>query len=283
MNDYSNMVLLDKRDLFDAVRGALKEQMEALPFGDAADLWAEATSAADECLRDLVSKAPMPPAGDVPEYFVAACDKFDWTPEEALRFYAEGKHFDTVDGRTRILCTGAIASHALKGLAGPYADMKGMEPAGDVEVLASLGLTLAVLNEAFNAQDSAQRLANMDVPRVIRSAFKEFERVKTEVTRLTAERDGLATQCGGIYQQLEICRKQRDQRQSELTKARELFNSLLDEDEGIPAAQEASDGFVWHALHRAQDLIRAYLAATPVAHNVDESCGQDAEAAKGGA
>lgn len=81
------------------------------------------------------SRPTCPKCIDAPEYFVAACDKFDWTPEEALRFYAEGKHFDTVDGRTRILCTGAIASHALKGLAGPYADMKGIEPAGNVEVL----------------------------------------------------------------------------------------------------------------------------------------------------
>lgn len=64
-------------------------------------------------------------------------------------------------------------------------------PAGDVEVLASLGLTLAVLHEAFNAPDSAERLGNMDVPRVMRGAFGDFERIKTEVTRLTAERGGL--------------------------------------------------------------------------------------------
>ncbi|MDM9601389.1 hypothetical protein QTN23_26670 [Pseudomonas shirazica] len=67
--------------------------------------------------------APTP----MPEYMEAACDKFDWTPEEALRFYAEGKHFDVVAGRTRILCTGAIASHALKGLSAEYAGMKGAE------------------------------------------------------------------------------------------------------------------------------------------------------------
>lgn len=65
----------------------------------------------------------------IPQHFVEACDKFDWTPEEALRFYADGKHFDTDRGRTRILCTGAIASHALKSMGESYAEMKGIEPA----------------------------------------------------------------------------------------------------------------------------------------------------------
>ena len=40
----------------------------------------------------------------IPQYFVESCDKFEWTPEEALRFYAEGKHFDVVDGRNRFAC-----------------------------------------------------------------------------------------------------------------------------------------------------------------------------------
>lgn len=61
----------------------------------------------------------------IPEYFQEACDKFDWTPEEALRFYAEGKHFDTDRGRTRILDTGGIASNALKHASLAYLEMKG--------------------------------------------------------------------------------------------------------------------------------------------------------------
>ena len=77
------------------------------------------------------SAEPSAPA-PMPAYMEAACDKFDWTPEEALRFYAEGKHFDTDNGRTRILCTGAIASHALKGMSQEYADMKGAEPSAPV-------------------------------------------------------------------------------------------------------------------------------------------------------
>lgn len=77
-------------------------------------------------LRALLEAPSTEPS--IPQNFVEACDKFDWTPEEALRFYADGKHFDTAHGRTRILCTGAIASHALKGMGESYAQMKGVEP-----------------------------------------------------------------------------------------------------------------------------------------------------------
>jgi len=71
-------------------------------------------------------------------------------------------------------------------------------------------------------------------------------------SNLRGERDAL-------HQRLNKADQRIDDLQSELTKAQELLNKLLDEDEGIPAAQEASSGFVWHALHRAQNLIRAFL------------------------
>lgn len=51
----------------------------------------------------------------------------EWTPEQALRFYADGRHFDTVNGRTRIIDTGAVASHALKSSSPEYRAMKGAE------------------------------------------------------------------------------------------------------------------------------------------------------------
>ncbi|HEJ4912067.1 TPA: hypothetical protein SL629_006802, partial [Pseudomonas aeruginosa] len=55
----------------------------------------------------------------------ADLERSDWTPEDALRWYAAGKHFDTVNGRTRIIDTGAVASNALKHLSLPYLEMKG--------------------------------------------------------------------------------------------------------------------------------------------------------------
>ena len=70
--------------------------------------------------------APHPIAPDV----AADLERSDWTPEEALRWYAAGKHYDTVpncDGTSsaRILDNGAVASNALKSLSRDYAEHKG--------------------------------------------------------------------------------------------------------------------------------------------------------------
>jgi hypothetical protein len=53
-------------------------------------------------------------------------ERDEWTPQQALEFYAAGRHFDVVNGRTRILDTGAIASDALKQISADYASMKGL-------------------------------------------------------------------------------------------------------------------------------------------------------------
>lgn len=60
----------------------------------------------------------------------ADLERSDWTPEEALRWYAAGRHYDTVpngDGTSsaRILDNGAVASNALKSLSHSYAEHKG--------------------------------------------------------------------------------------------------------------------------------------------------------------
>ncbi|HBN8811317.1 TPA: hypothetical protein L3771_006242 [Pseudomonas aeruginosa] len=66
------------------------------------------------------------PSTDAPyaDGIAADLERSDWTPEDALRWYAAGKHFDTVNGRTRIIDTGAVASNALKHLSLPYLEMK---------------------------------------------------------------------------------------------------------------------------------------------------------------
>ncbi|MDX9956482.1 MAG: hypothetical protein RBT75_20465, partial [Anaerolineae bacterium] len=88
---------------------------------------------AGESLRTLKSNtaqaapaAPWPIAPDV----AAELERSDWTPEEALRWYAAGRHYDTVpngDGSSsaRILDNGAVASNALKSLSREYAERKG--------------------------------------------------------------------------------------------------------------------------------------------------------------
>lgn len=67
------------------------------------------------------------PSPDAPyaDDIAADLERSDWTPEDALRWYAAGKHFDTTNGRTRIIDTGAVASNALKHLSLPYLEMKG--------------------------------------------------------------------------------------------------------------------------------------------------------------
>lgn len=69
--------------------------------------------------------APVQSDAPYPDGVAELLERNDWTPEDALRFYAEGKHFDTVNGRTRIIDTGAVASNALKHLSLPYLEMKG--------------------------------------------------------------------------------------------------------------------------------------------------------------
>ncbi len=105
-----------------------------------------------EKIRSKLAQAEQQEA-PIPEYFQEACDKFDWTPEEALRFYAEGKHFDTDRGRTRILDTGAIASNALKHASLPYLEMK-----GDAE-LSEFRAAVGAKQEAQGAQAGDERAA----------------------------------------------------------------------------------------------------------------------------
>lgn len=83
----------------------------------------------------------------------ADLERSDWTPEEALRWYAAGKHYDTVpngDGssQARILDNGAVASNALKSMSREYAEHK-----GDV---ALLGVAPA---DVAGPNDDALRLA----------------------------------------------------------------------------------------------------------------------------
>lgn len=88
--------------------------------------------------------SPTPQADSAPHpidpAIAADLERSDWTPEEALRWYAAGKHYDTVpngDGSSsaRILDNGAVASNALKSMSREYAEHKGdvalLEPQAD--------------------------------------------------------------------------------------------------------------------------------------------------------
>lgn len=82
-------------------------------------------------IRALIAAAPKAaPVAPIAPDVAAELERSDWTPEEALRWYAAGRHYDTVpngDGTrsARILDNGAVASNALKSLSREYAEHKG--------------------------------------------------------------------------------------------------------------------------------------------------------------
>lgn len=105
----------------------------------------------------------------------ADLERSDWAPEEALRWYAAGKHYDTVpngDGTSsaRILDNGAVASNALKSLSREYAEHKGdvalveAAPSQDAETcLAEFTGELCSMGN-LSAEDLASM--SLDTPRI---------------------------------------------------------------------------------------------------------------------
>lgn len=93
----------------------------------------------------------------IPKHIADELERVDWTPKEALRFYADGKHFDVVNGATRIIDTGAIASNALKHADIDYATMKGDVALLDVQELREREATLRQIAEEANENLAALR------------------------------------------------------------------------------------------------------------------------------
>lgn len=93
----------------------------------------------------------------IPKHIADDLERVDWTPKEALRFYADGKHFDVVNGATRIIDTGSIASNALKHADIDYATMKGDVALLDVQELREREATLRQIAEEANENLAALR------------------------------------------------------------------------------------------------------------------------------
>lgn len=141
-------------------------------------------------------------------------------------------------------------------------------PAGDVEVLGYLIETHSTLHYSskFIGGHGNTCTELVDRAHVIRLTA-EVDRWHDLCVERTTERDGLLANVKELTEHRDELKMQRDRwvrmhnnLQSELTKARECLKDL---------------GVDWPQV---SDL---YQPATPIAHNVDESCGQDAEAAKG--
>jgi hypothetical protein len=108
---------------------------------------------------DLPSAAPA--EQPYPHGIAEDLERSDWAPLEALQWYAAGKHFDVVGGRTRIIDTGAVASNALK-----HASLDRPELKGDAG--------LSELRAALSAQQSAPDRVSVPV--------ELLERLETWVT-----------------------------------------------------------------------------------------------------
>lgn len=116
MIDAAREVAIDWADGFPRHAEGYVAMLAAAPVCAAVALTAEEN---EERINALVAS--------IPEDIRRDLERVDWTPEEALRWYADGKHFDVFNLRTRILDTGAIASCALKRTNAEYHAMKGAD------------------------------------------------------------------------------------------------------------------------------------------------------------
>lgn len=148
-------------------------------------------------------------------------------------------------------------------------------PTGDVEVLAYVIETPSTLYFSTRIEPGENYTELVD---------------RAHVTRLTAERDGHAHnskewESASLHWMAEY-----DKVKAELTKALELLNSANGQLEvcafGLRAIATSKGVTAVNLRQMAKSALNsaagiASQPATPIAHNVDESCGQDAEAAKG--
>ncbi|ATG94661.1 hypothetical protein QRO08_16025 [Paracidovorax citrulli] len=151
---------LDDSEVDDLARGAFET---AMSYGVDFDAFRRL---AMEVRRRCAAALPQADAGAtaIASDISADLERSDWTAEEALRWYAAGKHYDTVpngDGTSsaRILDNGAVASNALKSLSREYAEHKGDVALQEVAAApqAPAAATAAALEKAWRAGWAACR------------------------------------------------------------------------------------------------------------------------------
>lgn len=109
----------DKEDGFSVVLCNTQPTLALLADYDALATQRDEGLAREAELKRQLKETP------IPQEIAAELERTDWTPKQALKWYAEGKHFDVVAGRTRIIDTGHVASNALKHLSAEYLEHKG--------------------------------------------------------------------------------------------------------------------------------------------------------------
>lgn len=158
-------------------------------------------------------------AQPIPKHIADDLERADWTPIEALRFYADGKHFDIVHGATHIIDTGAIASNALKHADIDYAGMKGDVAAEANEYLAALRGELDHLFWPVNPAKSRRQLIN------------QIGQMNYRLSALREQTEGLEKRNRGLREQIAVLNRAIEKRKA-------VFNALQAATTAINAARQ---------------------------------------------
>lgn len=156
----------------------------------------------------------------IPKHIADDLERVDWTPKEALRFYADGKHFDVLDGATRIIDTGAIASNALKHANINYATMKGDVALLDVQELREREATLRQVAADANENLAALRgelddqfwPANPSKSR--RQLINQIGQMNYRLSAIRKQNSGLENRNKGLREQVAVLNRAIEKRKA---------------------------------------------------------------------
>ncbi len=156
----------------------------------------------------------------IPKHIADDIERVDWTPKEALRFYADGKHFDVVDGATRIIDTGAIASSALKHADIDYATMKGDVALLDIQELREREATLRQVAVEANENLAALRgeLDDLFWPvnpsKSRRQLINQIGQMNYRLTAVRKQNSGLESRNKGLREQVTVLNRAIEKRKA---------------------------------------------------------------------
>lgn len=159
----------------------------------------------------------------IPKHIADDLERVDWTPKEALRFYADGKHFDVVDGATRIIDTGAIASNALKHADIDYATMKGDVALLDVQELREREATLRQVAADANENLAALRgelddlFWPVDPSKSRRQLINQIGQMNYRLSAIRKQNSGLENRNKGLREQVAVLNRAIEKRKAIVT------------------------------------------------------------------
>jgi len=169
-----------------------------------------------------------------------------WTPILALRFYSEGRHFDTVGGKTRILDTGAVASDALKSVSEQYRQHKGVTTSPQYSALA---------DELIAGADNVVGNTARNLMRQAATALRAAEALEQRVKEVEVERDKVGPLLNDYSQQIDDQRRRAEAAEQQLAEAVERSHEWRNLAITRSAETEAAEAAVAKAREGAYEHI----------------------------